>query len=478
LNLESRFANLGSLRCEISRLRRRPIRFALAVILVLSALAMTAAMQWILGSVAAALSGIVVVGSTALFGLAAGSCAAALAFLAVNFFFIDPTLQLSWNTQALRCAVGFVVLLGLTHLVERRISAYRRAREKPPLGMQGFLDGVEDGVVSGWALDADRPQQPVLVSLFVNNQPVAEVAAVHYRPDVADTMAVSGCHGFYVDLREHLSDSAEVVVDACFPDGKRLPNAPYVITNPCVIERLPRTIFFMHIPKTAGTAFREAIAANFRLSEIAYIYPSAPGFLVSDLRDLPWKQRRAYRIVIGHYQFGMHEAIPTEFEYITIVRDPVARVLSQYAYFAEHQPELVSDAYGHLMPLEQVLESRLSVDFDNAIVRCFSGVDQNVFPPGALTTEIYEKAVHNLRTAFTFVGHQEAAGDAYSWLCRHFGWRVVTELPQVNFGAVRPSLSVSPASLDSVRRYNNWDLRLYDEICRLFPPGLPPLSAG
>src|SRR5205814_3759067 len=103
------------------------------------------------------------------------------------------------------------------------------------------------------------------------------------------------------------------------------------------------TVLFMHIPKTAGSAFRRAISANYRESEIAYVYPTRPGFLVSDLRELPLEQRRAFRLVVGHFQFGVHEALPQDAQYITIVREPSTRVLSQYAYLCQAQPELVTE---------------------------------------------------------------------------------------------------------------------------------------
>lgn len=224
----------------------------------------------------------------------------------------------------------------------------------------------------------------------------------------------------------------------------------------------------MHIPKTAGTAFREAIAANYNHAEIAYLYPTVPGLLVKDLRDLPVEQRRSFRIVVGHFQFGMHEALPQQCEYVTIVRDPVARVVSHYAYLQQMQPDLVSEN-GNPMSLEAVLEQRLTVDFDNAMVRCFSGVDQRVFPPGALTRDIFDWAVHNLRTAFTFVGHQESSAASFAKLQERFGWYAAPGLGHVNAGNKPADSKMTPGLLNAIRHYNHWDSLLYEEILRIFP---------
>jgi len=224
------------------------------------------------------------------------------------------------------------------------------------------------------------------------------------------------------------------------------------------------TVLFMHIPRTAGTAFREAIASNFLLSEIAYLYPGPPGFLVSDLRALPLEQRRAFRIVIGHYQLGMHEALPQEGEYITIVREPGARVLSQYRYLQQVQPEAAWAASP-----EALFEKRFTVDFDNAMVRCFSGVDERIFPPGTLTQDIYEQAVRNLRNMFRFVGYQEHAFQAYEWLRNYYGWHATEALPSVNLGTVKIVASEESKLSKLIRSYNEWDYLLYEEIQRVFP---------
>lgn len=227
-------------------------------------------------------------------------------------------------------------------------------------------------------------------------------------------------------------------------------------------------MLFMHIPKTAGTAFREAIAANYDHAEIAYLYPTVPGLLAKDLRALPVEQRRSFRAVIGHFQFGMHEALPQQSEYVTIVREPTARILSHYAYLQKVQPELVN-GNGRLLTLEEIFEEQLTVDFDNAMVRLFSGVDQRVFSPGTLTRDIYNLAVHNLRTAFTFVGHQETSAASFAKLQARFGWHARSGLENVNAGNTPSFSEVMPATLKAIRHYNHWDYLLYEEILRIHP---------
>ncbi|HEY7306100.1 MAG TPA: hypothetical protein VH601_18385, partial [Bryobacteraceae bacterium] len=344
-----------------------------------------------------------------------------------------------------------------------------RSKKRSALpGIQGSFDGVEDGRAYGWAFDPTRPSKPVFLTVRVDQQPVACVAAVHYRPDLVRLRIGSGNYAFYADLAWLFPVEREAVIDVRLPSGASLAGSPRTVRVLLSARPQRPAVLFMHIPKTAGTAFRQAIAANYKHPEIAYLYPTLPGFLVGDLRALPVEQRRSYRIVIGHFQFGMHEALPQQSEYITIVREPVARVLSQYAYFLQTEPSRLSPS-GSLMPLEEVFERRLAVDFDNAMVRCFSGIDQRVFPPGTLTRDVFDLAVRNLRTAFTFVGHQESSSASFEWLQNHYGWHATAKLEHVNPGAMRSHFETSPGLLAAVRHYNHWDCLFYEEVLRVFP---------
>ena len=452
---------------ELAHLRHRKTRFLLAAASVLAALTIAVCTQLIFGSLAALIFAVAVVVSTSLFGLVAGLCTAVFAVFVLDFFYIPPAFVINMDTSTLRAAVGLMAFAGISHLAKQKISAEIR-RRKPLAQIQGFFDGIEDGRVYGWAHDPLHPSRPVFLTVLANEQPVACVAAVHFRPDLAALKVHSGNYAFYADLACLFPVETEALVDVRLPSGESLPGAPRTLRiSPRARPPCP-TVLFMHIPKTAGTAFREAIAANYSHAEIAYLYPTVPGLLAKDLRALPVEQRRSYRMVIGHFQFGMHEALPQPCEYVTIVREPTARVLSQYAYLRQTQPELVSDN-GRFMPLEAVFEQRLTVDFDNAMVRLFSGVDQRVFPPGTLTCDIFDRAVRNLRTAFTIVGHQETSAASFAKLQTRFGWHATDKLENVNAGSIRSSSELTPTLLEAIKHYNHWDYLLYEEILRIFP---------
>ncbi|MFL6353027.1 MAG: sulfotransferase family 2 domain-containing protein [Bryobacteraceae bacterium] len=327
--------------------------------------------------------------------------------------------------------------------------------------LMGRLDGHVEGELYGWAMDKAQMSIPPKITFYVDERPVGEVLAVHYRPDVKE-------HSFFFDLSECCLPSSAARVEAKFSNRKRLSNCPLTVKIPRRAEALhSETILFMHIPKTAGTAFREAMIGNYKHSQVAYVYPHPPGFLVSNLGLLPLEQRARFRLVMGHFQYGIHEFLPQEYTYVTIVRDPVERVISHYNYLRQTQPDIVSEG-GSTLSLPEMLEGQRTANIDNLMVRCFSGLDKNDVRPGHLDQGAYDLAIDHLRTKFKFVGYQDRADEAYTALQKQFNWKDRGSLAVVNQGE-RSSATVDEATRRIIERFNKWDCRLYSKIRELFP---------
>jgi hypothetical protein len=358
--------------------------------------------------------------------------------------------------------LGYVLRRRLAHsFLFQNVTAKHDGKGSSTEHLLGRLDGAVGGELYGWALDRGQLSVPPKVTFYVDGRPVGEVLAVHYRPDVEQ-------HSFFFDLTESCAAKSSAHVEAKFWDGRPLANSPLIVKIPPHDSHShSETILFMHIPKTAGTAFREAIIDNYKHSQVAYLYPHPPGFLVSDLGLLPLEQRAKFRFVIGHFQYGIHEFLPQEYTYVTIVRDPVERVISHYHYLLQTQPEITRDEAATLS-LTEMLEQRRTVNLDNLIVRCFSGVDQNAVPPGHVDQRVYDLAVDHLRTHFKFVGYQDKVDEAYNTLQERFAWRARSSLNIVNKGERRGG-DIDTATRTAIEHFNQWDCRLYTKIRELFP---------
>ena len=100
----------------------------------------------------------------------------------------------------------------------------------------------------------------------------------------------------------------------------------------------PHPLFvFDHIPKTAGTTFRR--------SYLRAAFPRDERWILSGgdknaedrerFLELPAKARRRIRIVAGHYVDGLRAHLP-DARFLTVVRDPVDRLVSSYRHALFH----------------------------------------------------------------------------------------------------------------------------------------------
>lgn len=94
--------------------------------------------------------------------------------------------------------------------------------------------------------------------------------------------------------------------------------------------------FFVHVMKTAGGTFRQHIYENFAPGEV---YPDrrvakdpaqmADEYtLIARMLDLPREQRRKTRLFGGHFPFCTVDMLGLPLETLTILRDPVDRIVS------------------------------------------------------------------------------------------------------------------------------------------------------
>ena len=78
-----------------------------------------------------------------------------------------------------------------------------------PRRFEGYLDGVDQGKVLGWARDPENPDQPLEVDVYVDQVQVATVMANQLRKDLASKGVGNGRYGFYADLPSPCRDGCE-----------------------------------------------------------------------------------------------------------------------------------------------------------------------------------------------------------------------------------------------------------------------------
>lgn len=102
---------------------------------------------------------------------------------------------------------------------------------------------------------------------------------------------------------------------------------------------------FMHVPKCGGSTFAEHLRLNFKAEETVCLYPlqrthyPLPGYeflrgqnaIRNYLELLPGAAKEAVKVICGHgVYYGVHEHFSRPARYITFLRNPVSRMLSDY----------------------------------------------------------------------------------------------------------------------------------------------------
>jgi hypothetical protein len=226
------------------------------------------------------------------------------------------------------------------------------------------------------------------------------------------------------------------------------------------------TVIFLHVGKTAGATMRRALRRSFRSGEVMELKAPTvtPGRLRRDgaiayFASLPEADRARLRLIMGHMNYGLHEAVPRPCAYVTLLRDPIKLILSQYHHVRRHEGHLLHEAAAAYPDLASYARSGLSLEMDNSQTRAFSG--DGTTPFGGCTREMLERAKANLE-GFAVAGLTERFDESLVLMQRAFGWdRIRYVSVNVDPGRDRRD-TVSDDDMASIREQNALDLELYD----------------
>lgn len=236
-------------------------------------------------------------------------------------------------------------------------------------------------------------------------------------------------------------------------------------------------VIFLHVPKAAGTTLNRVIENQYPPESVLAIDPARQEAALEEFKCLPPSEREKIRLLRGHIGYGLHIYLPSPVTYITILRDPVDRVLSHYYYLRTHlergstfadRPWL-QDA-GRMSLTDYVRFGR-SADLRNGQTKLLAGrmdgwgVDST--PP--LDEEgLLQAARRNLHEGLGVVGLAERFDETLVLLKRRLGWKTPIYVSRNRTEGRPPKTQLPRETLEILEEQNALDLELYRDANVVF----------
>ena len=237
-------------------------------------------------------------------------------------------------------------------------------------------------------------------------------------------------------------------------------------------------LFFMHIPKTAGTSMRLYLRNQYRAEDVC------PATRWQDLlgREGTLKD---FRLIQGHFRYNLRGLLPEGTRILTILREPLRRTLSAIRHLRRdpnfhHDHELAKSMtiaeilrHPHLMRSQHNVQARflcasrppalVSTDLTRArTTSTMVDAGDAEAPPKLLLAQ-------ERLASIAFVGLTEEIDTVLSDMAREMRYHPPTYFPRINEDSDRrdPLEDMSVEDFEILRRLNDVDLPLYEYASRL-----------
>jgi hypothetical protein len=216
------------------------------------------------------------------------------------------------------------------------------------------------------------------------------------------------------------------------------------------------TVLFLHIPKTAGTTLGVILSRLYSPREYLPFYRPKIEETLQSLASLDPAIKSRTRFFISHVNFGVHRLFPGPCTYATIMRDPIARVISHY-HFIRRNPEHFLHRRVQRMDLAEYAQSALENGSHNGQTKYLCDAEWRT-DGYECTAEHLESAKKNLVERFAAVGLMEQFDASLLLMKEAFGWKT----PYYQSENVSETPAPSPEAIQIIHRRNQFDLQLYD----------------
>ncbi|MBX9974020.1 sulfotransferase family 2 domain-containing protein [Cytobacillus firmus] len=217
-----------------------------------------------------------------------------------------------------------------------------------------------------------------------------------------------------------------------------------------VIPAEDRILIFMHIPKTGGMTLKRIIKRQY--PDINILKDITDG-KTSEFKKIV--SEKEIQFVFGHLSFGLHMHTSKPCTYVTMMREPIDRVISMYYYVIGKKDHPLHGIVKDLLIEEFIDHPDLKVHTNNMQTKRVLG--KNSLSPSDL-----EQAKQNLQEHFSVIGITEMFDDSVALMKQKFNWN---DISYVRKNQTKKRLSkeeIDPIIINKIKANNELDIQLYN----------------
>ena len=246
-------------------------------------------------------------------------------------------------------------------------------------------------------------------------------------------------------------------------------------------------LYYLHIPKTAGTTFTSILDSFYDQNSIF------PVRIWGELLQILPVSFLKYKLLRGHFGYGIRRILPERTLIITTLRKPVERTISFFDHM-KLEPIRNNWVSEHFLKINETLDEIMENDEKNRVFannqtrhimsdfqvqnntnlmsklfkkKYFFEEDKN-FTTNTSNKLLLEKAKDRI-LQFAYIGIQEKFEESLFLLYYTFGWRPIKDIWRLMIAPKKTKLStLKHSTIKKLEEYLKLDTELYEFAIKLF----------